>query len=132
MPIETTEKTILLKETRDRENILKHLAESGGRVLHDSGERVLVIEVPMNNESKLKASLPTTSKLFRLTDSENVRNKIAQPSPHELLFIDALKLKTSESFINEKRMRKPGSTQEEKELLQESDFLDDIGMDKFE
>lgn len=129
MPTEMTKRTIVLKEKREKEEILKLLSESGGKVIHDSGERVLVIEVPKNNESKLKASLPNTSSLLRLTDHDNIKRNIIQPSPHELLFIDALKLRTSESFINEKRLRKPGSTPEEQKMLLESDFLgDDMSM----
>ena len=109
----------------ERENILKLLAESKGRVLHDSGERVLVIGVPKGKETKLKAVLPTTSSLLKLTDDKNIRRKVTRPSSHERLFIDALKLRTSKKFIDEKKLRKPGSTKEEKEMLKVSDFFGD-------
>ena len=131
MSQKVSKRTIVLKETKEREEILKALAESGGKILHDSGERVLVIEVPEDNKVKLEISLPRTSGLFKLADNKNIIKKITRPSEHEQLFIDALKLRTSETFINEKKLRKPGSTIEEKEMLMESDFLDDIDIDKF-
>lgn len=131
MPREVSKRTIVLKDKRERKKILKLLTESGGKILHDSGERVLVVEVPKDKKDKLETSLPSTSGLFKLADNKNIIKKITRPSEHEQLFIDALKLRTSEAFIKEKKLRKPGSTIEEKEMLMGSDFLDDMDIDKF-
>ncbi len=120
MANEKTMHTIVLKEKQDREKILKALKERGGKVVHDSGERVLIVEVP--KRTRLRGALPRTAKLLRLRD--NVKRVITRPSEHELLFIDALKLKNSRAFINEKMRREPGSTPEEQEMLLESDFIE--------
>ena len=100
--------------------MLKTLSKIGGKTLHDSGERVIIVEVPKT--TRLQEVLPKTTKLLRLQD--NARKAITKPTEHELLFIDALKLKYSEAFIKERKQRKPGSTPEEQAMLQESDFIE--------
>lgn len=121
MPNEITKKTIVLKSERDRETTLKAIAERGGRVVHDSGQRVLVIEVP--KRTRLKDKLLPTTKIVKING--NVKRAISRPSKHETLFIDALKLRTSRKFINEKMQREPGSTPEEQKMFETSDFLGD-------
>ncbi len=117
---EKIQHTIVLKNRQEKEQILKVLSERGGKILHDSGERVLIVEVP--KRTRLKRALPRTSKLLRLR--ENVKRVIIQPSERELLFIDAQKLKNSRAFIKEKKERVPGSTPEEQEMMLESDFIE--------
>ena len=120
MEKEKTKHTIVLKSKNDREKTLKALIERGGKVVHDSGERVLIVEVPKG--TKLRQKLPATSKLLLL--NSNVIKEISRPSEHERLFIDALKLRTSKAFIEEKKLRIPGSTPEEQEMMLESDFIE--------
>jgi hypothetical protein len=120
MSKEKTQLTIVLKDKGEREAIRQALSERGGKILHDSGERVLIVEVP--KRTRLKNALPKTSKLLRLRD--NVKRVITRPSIHELLFIDAMKLKNSRAYKLERMLREPGSTPEEKEMMIESDFIE--------
>lgn len=130
MPRKTVQHIIVLKEKQERDKVLKVLEKEKGKVLHDSGERIIIVEVPEIN--KMEERLPSTIKPLKLKESNRIKSEISQLSQHELLFIDALILRSSEKFINEKKLRKPGSTKEEKKMLEGSDFLgDDMEMNDF-
>jgi hypothetical protein len=120
MSKEKTQHTIVLRDMKEREKVLKALSKCGGKPLHNSNERIIIVEVP--ETVKLRKELPKTAKLLRLQD--NIKKEISRPSEQELLFINSFKLKYSDAFIKEKKQRKSGSTPEEKAMLQESDFIE--------
>jgi hypothetical protein len=111
-------RTLVLDAKKDREKVLKNLEDTGVKVVHDSGERVLEVELPEKNETDIKKTLPNIAKL--VVSSSDVPRKLPKLSDNEKLYVDALKLRTSKAFIDERKRRKPGSTKEEKELFQAS------------
>lgn len=130
MPRKTVQHIIVLKDKQERDRVLKVLKKEKGKVLHDSNERIIIVEVPKIN--KMEEILPNTIKSLKLKENNRIKSEIPQLSQHELLFIDALKLRTSEKFINEKKLRIHGSTQEEKDMIRTPDFFgDDMEMKDF-
>lgn len=116
MSIQSSQRTLVLDSSENRGVALQALRESGAKVLHDSGERVLVVEVP--EEPLLRERLPGTSRLLELRG--DAKKELPRASDNELLFVEALQLRASPAFQEEKRRRAPGSTPQEQLLFQAS------------
>ena len=106
----------------DRSKVFTAMAAVGARVRHDSGGRLMVIEVPEGAERALAERLPGAR---LLPVDADVKGEIADLDPTESLFLDALKLRTSDSFREAKRRRKYGETPEEQLLLTASDVREE-------
>lgn len=111
-------RTIVLDTKEDRVKVLKSLEDSGVKVIHDSGERILEVALPEKREAEVGKILPSIARLVA-QDSDAPR-KLLKLSDNEKIYVEALKLRTSKAFIDERKRRKPGSTKEEKELFQAS------------
>lgn len=112
------EKDAALKDERlgsriDRSKTLTALTSMGGKVRHDSGGRLIIIETSKKAEKELSKRM-TGVRLVPL-DSD-VKDIISDLDPNEQLFLEALKIRNSKSFRDAKKKRKFGETAEEKEL----------------
>lgn len=97
----------------DRRRELGALSAVRAKVCHDSGGRLIVVEVPEGAEKELLKRLPGA----RLAPVDaDVKDSIKDPDPTESLFLEALKIRTSKSYRDAKKKRKFGETPEEKKL----------------
>ncbi|MHA2423925.1 MAG: hypothetical protein ACXAEF_04005 [Candidatus Thorarchaeota archaeon] len=123
--MEENRKLLILKEEEplkgrrlgfkiDRRKALKAISSSGAKVIHDSGGRLIVIEVPEEAEEKLDELLPEVR--IESVDSD-VRDSITDLDSTESLFLEALKIRTSKSYREAKKLRKVGDTPEERDLV---------------
>lgn len=106
----------------ERNKALSAIASSGAKVRHDSGGRLIVIEVSVEAEKALTERLAGV-RLVPL-DSD-VTDSIGDLEPTESLFLDALKIRTSKSYRDAKKRRKVGETPEEKELVSGPDVREE-------
>jgi hypothetical protein len=106
----------------DRSKVLNAIAASGARLRHDSGGRLMVVEVPEEAEQALAERLPNVR---LLPVDADVKDEIADLDPTESLFLDALKLRTSDSFREAKRQRRFGETPEEQRLFTAPDIREE-------
>jgi hypothetical protein len=106
----------------DRAKALTAISESGARVRHDSGGRLIVIAAPEEAAKALAERLPDA----RLVPVDaDVKDDIADLDPTESLFLDALQIRTSDEYRKAKRERKFGDTPEEQELLSAPDVREE-------
>jgi hypothetical protein len=99
----------------DRSKTLNAIKNSGAKVHHDSGGRLIVVNTE-KVEKELMKLLPG-AKLIPIDEklSEAIADLDLEPS--ESLFIEALKIRSSKSFREAKKKRKPGESPEEKEMF---------------
>jgi hypothetical protein len=93
-----------------RANALNALAAVGARVIHDSGGRMLVVEIPERAEATLGERLPGVRVEALETEPERIGAALDQS---ERLFLAALKIRTSPAYREAKRLRVPGEAPEE-------------------
>lgn len=98
----------------DRRKALKAISESGAKVRHDSGGRIIEIEI-LEEEEKILIKLLPRARL--VTVDSDVKDSIIDLDTTESLFLEALKIRTSKSYREAKKLRKVGDTPEEKELI---------------
>lgn len=97
----------------DRTKALNAITSLGARVRHDSGGRLIVIEISEQGEKLLADRLTR----FRLVPvAAEVRNTIVDLDANELLFLEALKIRHSKEYRDAKKRRKVGESPEEKQL----------------
>ena len=101
----------------ERTRTLKSISLSGAKVRHDSGGRLIVIELTVESRKKLKKLLPG---IQILSVNSEVKDLISKLDPTEKLFLRALKIRNSKSYRNSKKRRKYGESPEEKELFSAS------------
>ena len=98
----------------ERTRALNAVTAVGAKVQHDSGGRLVVVNVPEKAEKNLKEQLkgarlvPVDSEME--VDSEKLDD-------NESLFLEALKIRNSKSYREAKKKQKPGETPEEKKLF---------------
>ncbi|MFX0185308.1 MAG: hypothetical protein ACFE95_19675 [Candidatus Hodarchaeota archaeon] len=97
-----------------RSKALKAISSSGAKVCHDSGGRLIVVEVRKKTEKALIKLLPN-ARLVPI-DSD-IKDSIIDLDSTESLFLEALKIRTSKKYRTAKKTRKVGDTPEEKELI---------------
>jgi hypothetical protein len=107
-----------LKEERlrfkfDRQKELRAISNAGAKIRHDSGGRLILIEVPEGAEKGLLQRLRDAQLVSPDTD---VTALLKNLDPNETLFLEALKIRTSKSYREAKKKRKFGETPEEKML----------------
>lgn len=107
-----------LKEERlrlkfDRQKELRAILAAGVKIRHDTGGRLILIEVPEGAAKDLLLRLRGA----RLVPADaDVTALLKNIDPTESLFLEALKIRTSKSYRDEKKKRKFGETPEEKML----------------
>ena len=97
-----------------RSQVLNALKESGVRVQHDSGGRLLVIEATERTEEVLRRRMKDV-KIVSLED--DIEDSIRDLDPQDALFARALVLRYSPAYREMKARQKPGETPEEQLLV---------------
>lgn len=103
----------------DRRKALNAISSLGAKVRHDSGGRLMLVEVPEEKARDLREQLPG-ARIVPL-DSD-VRDSLAELDSTESLFLAALRIRTSRSYREQKRRRVYGESPEEQELVSAPDF----------
>ena len=106
----------------ERSKALNVISSLGAKVSHDSGGRLIVIEIPEKAEQDVIKRLPG-ARLIPL-DSD-ITNLISNLDSTESLFLNALKIRTSKEYRDAKKKRKVGDTPEEKELISVPDVREE-------
>lgn len=117
------------KEARDRavefraerRKVLTAVTSAGAKVRHDSGGRLIVVDVPPDAE-KAVASLPGVRMLPLDAD---VKASLSNLDSTESLFLDALQIRTSREYRDAKSRRKVGESPEEQELRSAPDVQEE-------
>ena len=107
-----------LKEGRlrlkfDRQKELRAISAAGAKIRHDSGGRLILIEVPEGAGKHLLRRLRGARLVPADADVTALLKNLDQT---ESLFLEALKIRTSKSYREAKKKRKFGDTPEEKML----------------
>jgi hypothetical protein len=106
----------------DRAKALNAISASGAKVRHDSGGRLMVIEARDQAEKSLAERLPEA----RLVPVDvDVKAELPDLDETESLFLDALRVRTSETYRDAKSRRKFGETPEEQELVSGPDVREE-------
>lgn len=105
----------------ERRKLLTAVTSAGAKVRHDSGGRLLVVDVPPDAEQAL-ASLPGVRMLP--LDAE-VKASLPNLDSTESLFLDALRIRTSRQYRDAKSRRKVGESPEEQELRSAPDVREE-------
>ena len=100
-------------ERIDRGRELLAVAAVGGRVRHDSGGRLLLVELPEGAEPKL-SKLIAGARLAR--PEGDLRAVSGGLDAGEKLFLEALRLRHSAAFVERKLRRRFGESPEEQLL----------------
>jgi hypothetical protein len=97
-----------------RSEVLNALKESGVRVQHDSGGRLLVVETTERTEEVLRRRM----KGVKIVPLEgDIEESIGDLDPQDALFVRALVLRNSPAYREMKARQKPGETPEEQLLV---------------
>lgn len=100
-------------ERIDRTRELLAIAAVGGRVRHDSGGRLMLIELPEGAEAKLKMLLVSAKLAAPEGDLKGVSSNL---NAGEKLFLEALRIRHSPDFRERKALRRFGESPEEQLL----------------
>lgn len=110
-------KLLVLEGKMDRINRIKAMnvvTSLGGKVRHDSGGRIILIDT-LGKDKKILGKLPKGAKLVSV--DQDVKSYKVDLDPSEILFLDALKKRNSKDYRSAKKRQKSGETPEEKELF---------------
>jgi hypothetical protein len=97
----------------DRRRELLVIASVGGKVRHDSGGRLLVVELPESAEPELLKLLPGAS---LVTLDAELSRPVPDLDEGEALFLEALRIRHSPAYREAKAKRVFGESPEEKLL----------------
>lgn len=97
----------------DRRKELAAIDAVGARLRHDSGGRLIVLELPDGAEAALLRRLPG-AKLLPI--GAELAAAIPGLDAGETLFLEALRIRASAGYREAKRRRKPGASPEEQML----------------
>lgn len=106
-----------IEDKSERMRVMNAVTSSGGKVRHDSGGRLLLIDTLGNDEEILK-KLPEGVRL--LSAEEGAKESIADLDASESMFLDAVRTRISKEYRAKKEGQKPGETPEEIELFTQS------------
>ena len=106
----------------DRKRALTAIAASGAKVRHDSGGRLIAIEVT-DETAKVVAERLSDARIVPL--DANVRDTIPDLDATEALFLEALRIRTSQRYRDAKARRVVGETREEQELISGPDVREE-------
>jgi hypothetical protein len=111
-------KLVLLQREEDKNDIINIVTAEGGKIIHDSGGRIIVVETD-GSEEKIRGKLPQGAAL--VSPEEDARSRFTELDPSESIFLDALNIRSSSNYRTAKRLRKPpGEEPEERKLLSAS------------
>ena len=102
----------------ERRKALTALAAVGAKVRHDSGGRLLVIDASAKAIKELASLLPDARVM---AVSAGARQRIASLDSTEVLFLSALKIRSSKAYRAAKKKRKIGESPEERLLFSAPD-----------
>jgi hypothetical protein len=105
----------------ERRKVLTAVTSAGAKVRHDSGGRLIVVDVPPEAEKAL-AALPGIRVLPLDAD---VKASLPNLDSTESLFLDALQIRTSREYRDAKSRRKVGESPEERELRSAPDVQEE-------
>ena len=105
---------LVLDEKGGRIRVINVVTSSSGKVIHDSGGRVILIDT-RGNDKEIIEKLPQGTQL--VPADQDVKSSLVDLDPSESLFLDALKLRNSKNYRYAKEQQKPGETLEEIELF---------------
>src|SRR5688572_30708102 len=108
----STERGLEFKAKRNQ--VLNAIKSAGGKVRHDSGGRLIVVDLPGDAEKVLAERLSDVRLVPLDTGLKEVSGEL---DPTESLFLDALSIRTSKGYRDAKKRRKVGDTPEERELV---------------
>lgn len=106
----------------EKNKVLNTMKSAGAKVRHDSGGRLIVIEVSKEAEKLLSQRLVGARLVPLDADAKEV---LGEMDPTESLFLDALKIRTSKDYRDAKKRRKVGDTPEERELVSGPDVREE-------
>jgi hypothetical protein len=110
-------KMVVLGAKDSRNKVIEIVTSEGGKVLHDSGGRVLLIKIE-GTEERINEKLPQGTKLLSTDQDEVARRSLSNIESSESIFLDALHLRRTPEYRDRKRNRRPpGEEPKEKELL---------------
>lgn len=106
----------------ERTKALNAIVSSGAKIRHDGGGRLIVIEATAEAERSLARLLPGA----RVIGADSAaKESIAGLDSSELLFLEAVKIRTSKTYRDAKQRRKVGDTPEEKDLTSGPDVREE-------
>ena len=108
-------KVRLLESRMDRTKALNVAMTGHAKVVHDSGNRLLVIEATDSEIKAILKQLPD-AKIVSLDSRFSRTIPDLSLDENELIFVEALKIRTSAKFRKAKKLRKYGETPEEQKL----------------
>ena len=100
-------------QRRDRSRELLAISAVGGRVKHDSGQRLILVELPEGAEAKLAGMLPDAQ--FAAPEGD-LKAVSANLDASEALFLEAIRIRHSAAFVERKAKRQFGESPEEQLL----------------
>ena len=98
----------------DRTKAINTIASLKAKVRLDSGGRLMVIEIPDKAEEDLLKRLPN-ARILSIGGEMSIDTK--KFTQDEMLFLNALKKRSSNQYRISKANRKPGDSPEEQQLL---------------
>jgi hypothetical protein len=98
----------------ERSKILNAVVAAGGKIKHDSGGRLVLVEMPKKAETALAKEVTGIKVVTADTD---VTKAVKKMDTTEALFAAALKIRTSPAYRKAKAKRKFGDTPEEQAVL---------------
>lgn len=108
-------KVRLLESKMDRTRALNAAKTGRTKVVHDNGNRLMVIEASDSEIKTILKQLPD-AKVVSLNSRFSQTISDLHLDENEMIFVDALKIRTSAKFIRAKKLRKYGDTPEEQKL----------------
>ena len=106
-----------------RTRVINTLSAMGVKVRHDSGSRLIIIDVPKEKEAAVIKDIPG-ARLIPI--EQDMKDELKDLNPDELLFLGAIKKRVSKKYRDDKKNRKPGDSPEEKLLLSGSCVRDNL------
>ena len=108
-------KLLVFKKTKDRDKVLDILAKYKVKIIHDSCGRVINLDASKLTKEVL-CELPKETKVVSL--NENIKSHLEKLESGETRFLNALSIRLSSEFKENRKKRKPfGMEPEEKELF---------------
>ena len=93
---------------------INSLTELGAKIRHDSGGRLIIIEISKEVENAIEKSI---SGARVIPVDSDMKDEISGLSSDELLFLSALKMRASKKYRSAKKSQKPGDSLEEQKLF---------------
>ncbi len=97
-----------------RANAKNTLKDLGAKVRHDSGGRIMIIEISKEEEKALTKNFPNAR---ILSIDQDMKPEITGLNPEESLFLNAVQKRMSPEYRAIKKRQVPGESPEEKKMF---------------